>query len=253
MSILFLTAAGAANPDVAAQFGLIPALNEGGPISWSIFIVMVIMSVFSFYIMFTKLFEQQKVMNQYKDMRAQFWRANTLEEGAAKLDKNSAYRQVVDDGIDAQKQHGLLTDPVEAHDWLHGAMARSEESINNKLAGGLPFLATVGATAPFVGLLGTVIGIYSALIKIGIAGQADIGKIAGPVGEALIMTAIGLFVAVPAVLAYNWLQARNKTIARNLSTFSNDVLGYISSGGRVKPAITAAAPGKPAPAAPIKK
>ena len=249
MSILFLTAAGAANPDVAAQFGLIPALNEGGPISWSIFIVMVIMSVFSFYIMFTKLFEQQKVMNQYKDVRAQFWRAATLEEGAAKLDKNSAYRQVVDDGIAAQKQHSLLTDPIEAHDWLHGAMSRSEDSINNKLASGLPFLATVGATAPFVGLLGTVIGIYSALIKIGIAGQADIGKIAGPVGEALIMTAIGLFVAVPAVLAYNWLQARNKTIARSLSTFSNDVLGYISSGGRVKPAVPAAAPRKPAPAA----
>lgn len=157
MSILFLTAAGAANPDVAAQFGLIPALNEGGPISWSIFIVMVIMSVFSFYIMFTKLFEQQKVMNQYKEVRAQFWRAATLEEGAAKLDKNSAYRQVVDDGIAAQKQHSLLTDPIEAHDWLHGAMARSEDSINNKLASGLPFLATVGATAPFVGLLGTVI------------------------------------------------------------------------------------------------
>lgn len=252
MSILFLAAAPAANPDVAAQFGLIPALNEGGPISWSIFIVMVIMSVFSFYIMFTKLFEQQKVMNQYKEVRSQFWRANTLEEGAAKLDKNSAYRQVVDDGIEAQKQHGLLTDPVEAHDWLHGAMARSEESINNKLAGGLPFLATVGATAPFVGLLGTVIGIYSALIKIGIAGQADIGKIAGPVGEALIMTAIGLFVAVPAVLAYNWLQARNKTIARSLATFSNDVLGYISSGGRVKPVVSVAQPGKPAPAA-VKK
>jgi biopolymer transport protein ExbB len=252
MSILFLTAAGAANPDVAAQFGLIPALNEGGPISWSIFIVMVIMSVFSFYIMFTKLFEQQKVLNQYKEVRAQFWRAATLEEGAAKLDKNSAYRQVVDDGIAAQKQHGLLTDPVEAHDWLHGAMARSEDSINNKLASGLPFLATVGATAPFVGLLGTVIGIYSALIKIGIAGQADIGKIAGPVGEALIMTAIGLFVAVPAVLAYNWLQARNKTIARSLATFSNDVLGYISSGGRLKPAVAAAVAGKPAPAA-VKK
>ena len=251
MSILFLTAAGAANPDVAAQFGLIPALNEGGPISWSIFIVMVIMSIFSFYIMFTKLFEQQKVMNQYKDVRAQFWRAATLEEGAAKLDKNSAYRQVVDDGIAAQKQHGLLTDPIEAHDWLHGAMARSEDSINNKLSSGLPFLATVGATAPFVGLLGTVIGIYSALIKIGIAGQADIGKIAGPVGEALIMTAIGLFVAVPAVLAYNWLQARNKTIARSLATFSNDVLGYISSGGRVKPVFSAVA-GKPARAA-VKK
>jgi biopolymer transport protein ExbB len=254
MSIEFLTAAGAEGAVTAAQFGLIPALKEGGPISISIFTVMVIMSVFSFYIMFTKLMEQQKVMNQAKQVQAGFWRANTLEEGAAKLDKNSAFRQVVDDGISASKQHGMLTDPVEAHDWLHGAMGRSEDAINNKLASGLPFLATVGATAPFVGLLGTVIGIYSALIKIGIAGQADIGKIAGPVGEALIMTAIGLFVAVPAVLAYNWLQARNKSIARSLATFSNDVLGYISSGGRLKPALTAPAQvGKPAPAAAIKK
>ncbi len=241
MSIAFLTAAaGGAVASKGPEFGLIPALREGGPISISIFVVLVIMSVFSFYIMFTKLMEQQKVLNQAKQMRAGFWRANSLEEGAAKLDKNSAFRQVVDDGIAASKQHGMLTDPVEAHDWLHGAMSRSEESINNKLGGGLAFLATVGATAPFVGLLGTVIGIYSALIKIGIAGQADIGKIAGPVGEALIMTAIGLFVAVPAVLAYNWLQSRNKTIARSLSSFSNDVLGYISSGGKLRPAIVAA-------------
>lgn len=255
MSIAILTAAAANEAAAAQKFGLIPALNEGGPISWAIFSVMVIMSVFSFYIMFTKLIEQQKVLNQAKQVKAGFWRANTLEEGAAKLDKNSAFRQLVDDGISAQKQHGLLTDPVEAHDWLHGAMSRSEESINNKLSGGLAFLATVGATAPFVGLLGTVIGIYSALIKIGIAGQADIGKIAGPVGEALIMTAIGLFVAVPAVLAYNWLQARNKTIARSLSSFSNDVLGYITSGGKVKPAVAAAPAAKPAaaPAAAVKK
>ena len=255
MSMFILAAAGAEGAATAQKFGLLEALNEGGPISWSIFIVMVIMSVFSFYILFTKLIEQQKVLNQAKQVRANFWRANTLEEGAAKLDKNSAFRQVVDDGIEAQKQHSLLTDPVEAHNWLHGAMARSEESINNKLAGGLPFLATVGATAPFVGLLGTVIGIYSALIKIGIAGQADIGKIAGPVGEALIMTAVGLFVAVPAVLAYNWLQARNKSIARSLATFSNDVLGYISSGGKLKPSVAAAAaPARPAPAAaPLKK
>ncbi len=255
MSIAILTAAAANEAAAAQKFGLIPALNEGGPISWAIFSVMVIMSVFSFYIMFTKLIEQQKVLNQAKQVRAGFWRAATLEEGAAKLDKNSAFRQLVDDGLSAQKQHGLLTDPVEAHDWLHNAMSRSEDSINNKLAGGLPFLATVGATAPFVGLLGTVIGIYSALIKIGIAGQADIGKIAGPVGEALIMTAIGLFVAVPAVLAYNWLQSRNKTIARELSTFSNNVLGYITSGGKVKPAVSAAPAAKPAaaPAAAVKK
>ena len=248
MSIAILTAAAGNEAAAAQKFGLIPALNEGGPISWAIFSVMVIMSVFSFYIMFTKLIEQQKVLKQAKEVQANFWRANSLEEGAAKLEKNSAFRQLIDDGIAAQKQHGLLTDPVEAHDWLHGAMTRSEESINSKLAGGLAFLATVGATAPFVGLLGTVIGIYSALIKIGIAGQADIGKIAGPVGEALIMTAIGLFVAVPAVLAYNWLQARNKSIARSMSAFSNDVLGYITSDGKVKPAVKAAPAAKPAAA-----
>lgn len=256
MSIYLLAAAGAEGAASAQQFGLIPALKEGGPISIAIFSTMVIMSVFSFYIMFTKLFEQRKVMNQAKQV-GNVWRANSLEEGAAKLDKNSAYRQLVDDGIGAQKKHAMLSDPVEAHDWLHGAMERSEESINNKLSGGLSFLATVGATAPFIGLLGTVIGIYSALIKIGIAGQADIGKIAGPVGEALIMTAVGLFVAVPAVLAYNWLQSRNKTIARSLSSFSNDVLGYITSSGKVRPAVMAAGstakPAAGAPAAAMKK
>ena len=100
-----------------------------------------------------------------------------------------------------------MTDASEAHDWLHGSLARSEASINARLAGGLPFLATVGATSPFIGLFGTVVGIYRALINIGIAGSASIDKVAGPVGEALIMTALGLLVAVPAVLAYNWLQA----------------------------------------------
>ncbi len=247
MSILIL--AQGATKAAPQSFGFIEAMNHGGALSWGLFGVMAIMSIFSFYILITKLLDQQKVLKQADAVRANFWRANTLEEGAAKLEKNSAFRQIVDDGISAQKQHGLLTDPVEAHDWLHGAMNRSEEAINNKLSGGLSFLATVGATAPFIGLLGTVIGIYRALISIGLAGQADIGKIAGPVGEALIMTAIGLLVAVPAVLAYNWLQARNKTIARNLSTFSNDVLGYITSGGRVKPAVSAAPAAKAAPAA----
>jgi biopolymer transport protein ExbB len=240
MSFVYLLQAAAAPTKNA--FGPMEMLREGGIVTWAIFITLVIMSVGSFYVLFTKLLEQNKVMKQYSQVRTNFWRANTLEEGAAKLDKNSAYRQLVDDGVSAQRQHGMLTDPVEAHDWLHGAMNRSEEAINNKLNGGLSFLATVGATAPFVGLLGTVIGIYGALIKIGIAGQASIDAVAGPVGEALIMTAIGLFVAVPAVFAYNWLQSRNLTISRNLQAFSNDVLGYITSGGKVKPATAAAAP-----------
>ncbi len=148
-----------------------------------------------------------------------------------------------------------MVNETDAHEWLHGSLARSEALVNARLAGGLPFLATVGATSPFIGLFGTVVGIYRALIAIGIAGSASIDKVAGPVGEALIMTAIGLLVAVPAVLAYNYLQARNKRIAEMLGGFSTDVLANINSKGAVKPAVAAApaAAAKPAAAAPAAK
>jgi biopolymer transport protein ExbB len=253
MLIDFLAAAGGEAPQT--KFGFMEAMNQGGVIAWSILTVLVIMSVGSFYILITKLLEQNKILSQYKGLRTNFWRANTLNEGAAKLEKNSAWRQIVDDGLAAEAQHSKMTDSLEAHDWLHGSLARSEDSINARLAGGLPFLATVGATAPFVGLLGTVIGIYRALINIGIAGSASIDKVAGPVGEALIMTALGLLVAVPAVLAYNYLQARNKRIAELLTGFSSSVLANIASNGQVKPQLAApakAAPAKPAGAAPAK-
>ncbi|RDC61049.1 Protein TolQ [Alteripontixanthobacter maritimus] len=222
------------------QFGFWEAMEQGGPIAWAIFGVLVIMSVGSFYILFTKLFEQQKVLNQYKDVRSSFWKTNSLKDGATKLEKNSAWRQLVDDSIAAQDDYTKMTDKMEAHDYIHGTMARSEAAINAKLASGLSFLASVGATAPFIGLLGTVIGIYRALINIGLAGSASIDKVAGPVGEALIMTAIGLLVAVPAVLAYNWLQSRNRKIASMLTGFSTALLANINSGGNVKPQVMTA-------------
>jgi biopolymer transport protein ExbB len=229
-------AAAEAAPENA--FGFMEAMEQGGVIAWVILGVLVIMSVGSFYILITKLLEQSRILNQYKAIRSgAFWRAATISEGASKLEKNSAWRQLVDDGLAAEAQHSKMTDSLEAHDWMHGSLARSEAAINAKLASGLPFLATVGATAPFVGLLGTVIGIYRAMIGIAIAGSAQIDKVAGPVGEALIMTAIGLLVAVPAVLAYNWLQSRNRRIAELLSGFSTDVLANITSRGAVKPAV----------------
>jgi biopolymer transport protein ExbB len=240
----------AAAPKGENPYGLEAALREGGIIAQSVFGILVLMLFVSLYILFTKLFEQQKIINQYKRVRSQFWTANSLREGAAKLEKNSAYRQIVDDGIQAQDQYKELTDPIEAHDWLHGSLARSEASINSQLGGGLAFLATTGATAPFIGLFGTVVGIYRALIKIGASGQASIDTVAGPVGEALIMTALGLVVAVPAVLAYNWLVRRNKSIMEDLAAFTNDLHGYLMSEGRVKPRIGGAAPkadaGRPA-------
>jgi biopolymer transport protein ExbB len=230
-----LAASGGDAPQNA--FGFWEAMEQGGAIAWFILGVLVIMSIGSFYILITKLLDQNKIMRQYREIRTNFWRANTLSEGATKLDKNSAWRQLVDDALAAEAQHAKMTDSLEAHDWMHGSLARSEALINARLAGGLPFLATVGATAPFVGLLGTVIGIYRAMIGIAIAGSAQIDKVAGPVGEALIMTAIGLLVAVPAVLAYNWLQSRNRRIAELLSGFSTDVLANITSRGAVKPAV----------------
>ena len=232
------------------KFGFAEALEQGGFIAYATVTILGIMSFGSFYILFTKFFEQQKLMGQARDVRTNFWKANNLREGANKLDKNSAFRQLVDDGLAAEDQHGKMTDSMEAHDWLHGSLARSEASINARLAGGLPFLATVGATSPFIGLFGTVVGIYRALINIGIAGSASIDKVAGPVGEALIMTALGLLVAVPAVLAYNWLQQRNKRIAETLNGFSTDVLANINSKGAVRPATAAAAAKAAAPARP---
>ena len=248
MLIQTLAAAAGAATTPQNKFGFAEALEQGGFIAYATVGILGVMSFGSFYILFVKFFEQQKIMNQGRNWNAPFWSAPSLREGAAKLDKNSAWRQLVDDGLKAEEQVGKM-DATEAHDWLHGSLSRSEASINARLAGGLPFLATVGATAPFIGLFGTVVGIYRALIAIGIAGSASIDKVAGPVGEALIMTALGLLVAVPAVLAYNWLQARNKRIASILSGFSTNVLANISSKGAVKPAVSArAAAAKPAAA-----
>ena len=239
MLINILAAAGAAATP-QNKFGFAEALQQGGFIAYATVSILGIMSFGSFYILFVKWFEQQKIMRQGRVWNAPFWSAPSLREGAAKLDKNSAWRQIVDDGLAAEAEVGKM-DATEAHDWLHGSLARSEASINARLSGGLPFLATVGATAPFIGLFGTVVGIYRALIAIGIAGSASIDKVAGPVGEALIMTALGLLVAVPAVLAYNYLQSRNKRIASILSGFSTNVLANISSKGAVRPAVSAKA------------
>jgi biopolymer transport protein ExbB len=237
-------ASGGENP-----YGIIPALQQGGIVAQFTFGVLVIMSVGSWYIFFVKLFEQQKIIKEGRRARTVFWQSANLREAAAKLDKNGAYRQIVDDGLLAEEQHNKLTDPIDQHDWMLNSLARSQGAITSRLTSGLAFLATVGSTSPFVGLFGTVVGIIRALIRIGAAGQASIDAVAGPVGEALIMTAVGLAVAVPAVMQYNWLMRRNKAIGEELAKFANDVHGYMISGGAVRPAVQAARPAASRPAA----
>jgi biopolymer transport protein ExbB len=220
-------------------FGPMQMLEEGGAVTWSIAIILAVMSIASWYIMLTKLFEQQKVLSQSKDGVRSFWSAPSVRDGANKFEKNSAFRQLVDDGLRADSEHGHFTDQLDSHEWMHSSLRRSQDAINAKLGTGLAFLATVGSTSPFVGLLGTVIGITSALVKIAATGNADIASIAGPVGEALYMTAFGLIVAVPAVMGYNWLQRRNKLIAERMSKFCDDLHGDMMSGGKIRPQVKA--------------
>ena len=223
----------------AHEYGFVGALQQGGPITWITLTVLIVMSVGSWYIFFVKLIDQQKIIKEGRRARTSFWQSANLREASNKLDKNGAYRQIVDDGLTAQEQHTKLTDPIDQHDWMLGSLSRTQGAIASKLSTGLAFLATVGSTAPFVGLFGTVVGVYGALIRIGAEGQASIDRVAGPLGEALIMTALGLAVAVPAVMQYNWLMRRNKAIVEELARFSNDLHGYMMSGGSVRPAVQA--------------
>ena len=210
------------------------ALWEGGDfVAKGTLVLMGIMSAFTWYILFTKLWEQQRLFNQAKEAR-KLWESSSLSDGVQKLSKDSAYRGLVEDGLKAVKHHdGRLTDRIDLQDWVTSNIQRNVEAITSALQGGLAFLATTGSTAPFVGLFGTVWGIYHALVAIGLAGQASIDKVAGPVGEALIMTAIGLAVAVPAVLGYNWLVRRNKTALEDVRAFANDLHAYLVVGARL--------------------
>ena len=216
-------------------YGLAAALEQGGIIAQTVFGILVFMSLVSWYIIFTKAWDQRKVLLEAKDIDKKFWGAATLKDGAAKLPKDSAFRQLAEDAMRAADHHdGKLTDKIDANEWVTMSLQRSNQTITSKLQGGLAFLASVGSTSPFIGLFGTVVGIYRALISIGIAGQASIDKVAGPVGEALIMTALGLAVAVPAVLGYNWLIRRNKDITEKLNHFAADLQGFMMAGSKSK-------------------
>lgn len=219
--------------EVENPYGLKALWQQGDYIAKGTLVILVIMSAFTWYILVTKLWEQQRIFSQGR-AAAKLWDSASLEDGARQLKEDSAYRAVVEDGLNALRHHdGRLTDKIDQQDWVTMTVQRSVERVNSQLSTGLAFLATVGSTSPFVGLFGTVWGIYHALIAIGMSGQASIDKVAGPVGEALIMTAIGLAVAVPAVLGYNWLVRRNKVAMEELRNFSGDVHAYLLMGARV--------------------
>src|SRR6201997_2800348 len=228
-------------------YGLAALWATGDIIARAVLIILMIMSLSSWYVILTKLWDQRKLKQSARVAEKQFWTAPSLKDGVERLKKGDDFRAIAEDGLRAASHHdGRLTDRIDLHEWITMSLQRAVDGVNSKLQSGLGLLATVGSVAPFVGLFGTVWGILNALVGIGIAGQASIDKVAGPVGEALIMTAIGLFVAVPAVMGYNWLLGRNKLLQDALRNFASDLHAYLVSGARVD---TGAAVGGVRPAA----
>ena len=208
---------------VENPYGL-QALWAGGDIvSKATIAILVIMSMGSWYIIVTKVYEQYRMGRQARAADKKFWTAPSVRQGTDSLKPNSPYRFIAESGLEASTKHVGLQGNVDVNTWMTMSIQRAIDNVQSRTQDGLAFLATVGSTAPFVGLFGTVWGIYHALTAIGIAGQASIDKVAGPVGEALIMTAIGLAVAVPAVLGYNWLVKRNKNAMEQVRSFGADL------------------------------
>jgi biopolymer transport protein ExbB len=206
------------------------ALWKGGDIVAKVTLaILAIMSMGSWYIIITKVYEQFRMRLQARQADKSFWNAPTVRQGAEKLTAGSPYRFIAESGLEATSKHVGLLGNVDLNTWISMSIQRAIDNVQSRTQDGLAFLATVGSTAPFVGLFGTVWGIYHALTAIGIAGQASIDKVAGPVGEALIMTAFGLAVAVPAVLGYNWLVRRNKAAMDMVRGFAADLHAVLLS------------------------
>ena len=213
-------------------FTLAAVWTESDEVGKGTLIIMIIMFAGTIYIAVTKAVDQTMLSNQMKKIPA-FWDANTLDEGLDLLGRNNAFRAVAEGAIaQANSAQAGLGARISRSDRMSHQVGIELERINGRLQGGMAFLATVGAICPFVGLFGTVWGIVKALITITASGDASIERVAGPVGEALIMTAIGLAVAVPAVIFYNLLGRRNKNISDAARHFAYDVDKLMASSAK---------------------
>ncbi len=214
-------------------YGLQALWGQGDYVAKGTLVILVIMSMGSWYIIFTKVFEQRSMMKSAVKDTETFWKASSVNAGVDALKSGTALHFIAEQGIRSSEHHeGTMVEAIDKHTWITMSIDRAVGNVQGRLQDGMAFLATVGSTAPFVGLFGTVWGIYNALVKIGISGQASIDKVAGPVGESLIMTALGLAVAVPAVMGYNWLLRRNKGIMDLTRAFAGDLHNVLLAGKR---------------------
>ena len=221
-----------------SQFGLASVWSQGDIVIRAVAVLLLLMSLASWMVIIIKTLD----LLRYKKIAGNaegFWHTQDLAAGLASLgsDPTNPFRQLVEQGCEATAHHRdtppQLRDTLDKSDWVTRSLSQAIDEFTTRLQSGMAILASVGSTAPFVGLFGTVWGIYHALLSIGAAGAATIDKVAGPVGESLIMTALGLAVAIPAVLGYNALVRGNKGVLHKVNRFAHDLHAYFVTGARV--------------------
>jgi biopolymer transport protein ExbB len=208
---------------VSNPYGLRSVWAQGDWVARATLLLLAFMSLLSWYFIIAKWLAQRQLQAQLQSANSSFTRDETLQQRSEAMGAQSPFRYMVMSALAARRRHASLAGQVDLGNWLSQDIVHSVSALQMRSQGGLSVLATVGSTAPFVGLFGTVWGIYNALVTIGVSGQASIDKVAGPVGEALIMTALGLAVAVPAVLGYNALVRRNRVTLHAVKSFSSEL------------------------------
>lgn len=222
------------------QFDLARIWAQGDAVSHGVALLLLLMSLASWSVILAKAVQLMRLRRMGRSARG-FWHATSVEAGLASLLPAAGanpWRQLLDRGSEAVAHHAEHRDELHGvlnlNDWLASTLRQSMDESAQSQQAGLSILASVGSTAPFIGLFGTVWGIYHALVSIGVSGQASLDKVAGPVGESLVMTALGLAVAIPAVLGYNALVRGNKAVLAQLKHFAHDLHTYLVTGGRVR-------------------
>jgi biopolymer transport protein ExbB len=223
------------------EFGLINLWTEGDAVTRFVALLLLVMSLASWIVIILKSLNLFSAQKQAARVEA-FWHSANVAGGLQALgnEAGNPFRALALRGQEAlahlktgSSQPELLKE-LDTSDWVTRGLQNAIDDATANLQSGLAILASVGSTSPFVGLFGTVWGIYHALMQIGMAGQATIDKVAGPIGEALIMTALGLAVAIPAVLGYNALVRGNKFIITRMNRFAHDLHALLITGSRVK-------------------
>ena len=234
-------AAGGSNAAAFNQMSFGHLLQTLDFVGWTVLITLLVMSVLSIYWLVLNFIKNVRIRGSSDRVVSTFWETPNAQDAIRYMEEQSRsepFSKIALDAAQAAAHHqrsegSRLVESLNRSEFVDRALRQAVTRESLRLESGLTVLATVGSTAPFVGLLGTVWGIYHALIKIGQTGQASIDAVAGPVGEALIMTALGLFVAIPAVLAYNFFVRMNRVTNNKFDTFAHDLHDFFATGARV--------------------